>query len=74
MIQQNYNVGDIVKDKSGSEWKVLRYKEVFGANLSMQKTEFVVCKRVGKDCNTNAVFHQNELEYVRSNVSPFIVE
>ena len=44
MIQQkNYNVGDFVKDKLGNEWEVLRYKEVFGLGLSMQKTDFVVC-------------------------------
>ena len=49
MIQQkNYNVGDFVKDKLGNEWEVLRYKEVFGLGLSMQKTDFVVCRKLEK--------------------------
>ena len=64
MIQQkNYNVGDFVKDKLGNEWEVLRYKEVFGLGLSMQKTDFVVCRKLEKDNSLNVTFHQDELEY-----------
>ena len=75
MIQQkNYNVGDFVKDKLGNEWEVLRYKEVFGLGLSMQKTDFVVCRKLEKDNTLNVTFHQDELEYVRSNAKPFIIE
>ena len=40
----------------------------------MQKTDFVVCRKLEKDNSLNVTFHQDELEYVRSNAKPFIIE